>query len=82
MPTPKKTTNKPTPKIISDEVEVNFVVAFGDNGECEVYTVNEEGDYLQALDNCYFDYTSFRVCRVYLPRPKPQEPLVLVPQIG
>ncbi len=80
MATPKKPTT--APKIIPDEIEVNFVVAFNDEGEYEISQILDGGDYNNALSDTYIEYTSYQVCRVYLPRPKPPEPLILVPQVG
>lgn len=79
MATPKK--NTPT-KPKTDEIEVNFVVAFDKDGKYEVREIEEEDDIAAFVrEQCYLDVTSYRVCRVYLTPPQPEQPLVLVPEV-
>ncbi len=83
MATPKKTSNKPTPKIITDEIEVNFVVVFDKDGKYEVREIEEDDDVQSFVrDQFYLNAVSYKVCRVYLTPPAPEQPLILVPQVG
>ncbi len=82
MATPKKPTT--APKIIPDEIEVDFVVGLDRDGNYAIREIHDDLNYNDAVQIEIPDYDTYQVCRVYLPRPKPPEltPLILVPQHG
>ena len=77
MATPKK---NPV-KIQSNLIEVNFVVGFDQNGKYQVVELDGQYTVEDALNNsAVIDWKTYTICRVYLPLPQPQQPLLLTPQ--